>query len=228
MHLPTLILNTLLPLTLACNPSLLPRQSNSSTFPYAVPGNDTPADPATAGYFINHFALNVNNLTRSLDFYTQVFGLRHMFSYYITPHLSVTYLGHAQGGRDGMGYQTSSEMLRHKQNSAGLVELIHFNGGGDPIPGGDVRVSTFGHVGIIVPDPNATAQRLREYGATVYKDIGGEWPSEGPIGSPFALGDASGLSEEGWQDIRREMGKLNQLNVFAADPVSRSACAKWF
>lgn len=112
-------------------------------------------------------------------------------------------------------------MLRNKQNSAGLIELVYFNRtsiGGDPIPGPDQRTSTFNHVGIITPDQEATQARLEEYGVTIYKKLGEPMPNDGPLGSRFALGDATGLSDQAWKDIQNEMTQLNQLNIFAADP----------
>lgn len=33
----------------------------------------------TTGYFTNHAAMNVNNFTCAIEFYTQVFGMPHMF-----------------------------------------------------------------------------------------------------------------------------------------------------
>ncbi|PSN74685.1 hypothetical protein BS50DRAFT_615524 [Corynespora cassiicola Philippines] len=208
--------------TLSCAPPIR-RQDDStqSTYPFAEIGSDDPADPVTTGYFFNHFSLNTNNLTRSVDFYTRVFGMRHMFTYHLTEHLSVTYLGHSQGGRNGSAYQTAEELLRNKQNSAGLLEFVYFNRtsiGGEPIPGSDVRTSTFSHVGIIVPDPKATQARLEEFGVTIYKKIAEPMPKDGPLGTPFALGDASFLSDEAFEEIQEQMTKLNQLNIFAADP----------
>lgn len=99
-----------------------------------------------------------------------------------------------------------------------MIELIHFDAGGEYIPGPDVRASTFGNVGFIVPDPRVAEQRLKEYGATVYKGVGEDMPTSGPLGRPEVLGDARGLSEEAWRDIQREMSTLNRANVFAADP----------
>ena len=206
---------------LSCAPPLRRDSTNNTSFPFVETGSDDPSDPETTGYFINHFALNTNNLTRSVDFYTRIFGLRHIFTYHLTEHLSVTYLGHSQGGRNGTGYQTTAELLRNKQNSAGLIELLYFNTtsiGGEPIPGPDERTSTFSHVGIIVPDPSATQARLERFGATIYKKLGASMPKDGPLGTPFALGDASNLSPEAFDDIQNQMAALNQLNIFAADP----------
>jgi lactoylglutathione lyase len=211
-----------IPTVLSCAPPLRRQDANStSQYPFVESGSDSPADPATTGYFVNHFSLNTNNLTRSMDFYTRIFGMRHMFTYHVTKHLSVTYLGHSQGGRNGSAYQTTEELLRNKQNSAGLIELVYFNTtsiGGEPILGPDKRTSTFSHVGMIVPDMMATQARLEEYDVTIYKKVGAPMPTDGPMASPFYLGDASNLSQEAFKEIQEQMTLLNQLNIFAADP----------
>ena len=213
---------SLIPAALSCAPPPQKEASNTtSTYPFVKLGSDDPSDPATIGYYINHFSLNTNNLTRSMDFYTRIFGLRHMFTYYLTEHLSVTYLGHSQGGRNGSAYQTTEELIRNQQNSGGLIELVYFNMtsiGGKPIPGPDKRTSTFSHVGIVVPDPVATQARLEEFGVTIYKKLGAPMPTDGPIGSPFSLGDATNLSPEAFKAIQEQMGLLNRMAIFAADP----------
>jgi lactoylglutathione lyase len=222
MHFFTTFILFFIPAGLSCSPPVR-RDNDNATFsyPFLEGGSDLPADPSTTGYFINHFSLNTNNLTRSVDFYTGIFGLRHMFTYHLTKHMSVTYLGHSQGGRNGTGYQTVGELIRNKQNSAGLLELVYFNTtsiGGEPIPGPDKRASTFSHIGVIVPDPAATQERLEEYNVTIYKKLAEPMPKDGPLGSPFALGDATYLSPEAFEEIQEQMTLLNQLNIFAADP----------
>ncbi|PVH96530.1 Glyoxalase/Bleomycin resistance protein/Dihydroxybiphenyl dioxygenase, partial [Periconia macrospinosa] len=182
-------------------------------------GTDAPADIRTLGYFINHLSLNVNNLTRSIEFYTSVFGMRHMFTYHLTPRLSFTYLTHSAGGRNGTGYQTTQELIRDKNNAAGAIELVHFSPRDKKdIEGPKTRTGTFSHVGIIVPNPKATQERLKEFGVRIYKEVGAEMPTEGPLSNPFYLGDATNLSEEEFEEIRVGMGKLNMLNIFAEDP----------
>lgn len=65
---------------------------NNTTFkPEFIKGVDNFAiDPATTGYFFNHFAINVRNLTSMMDFYTNVFGMRHLFTLRMTEHYSLT------------------------------------------------------------------------------------------------------------------------------------------
>lgn len=102
-----------------------------------------------------------------------------------------------------------------------MIELVYLNTtsiGGEPIPGPDKRTSTFSHVGIIVPDTSATQTRLQKYGVPIYKKLAAPMPTDGPLGSPFALGDATYLSAEAFLEIQDQMTKLNELYIFAADP----------
>jgi len=110
-----------------CNPANIARQAEGNdTLPLKfTPGGDPPADPATLSYFINHIALQVSNITRSREWYSNVLGMRHIFTVEISPNYTITYMGHSQGGRNGTGFQTGLEMVRDKNNMAGLVELQH-------------------------------------------------------------------------------------------------------
>lgn len=226
MRINTFLIFPLLQTALSCVPPNVRRQDapqEGSTYPFVIPGPEvTSDDPSTVGYFSNHLSLNTNNLTASLDFYTRVFGYRHMFTFHATDVLSVTYLGRSQGGRNGSAFQTTEELLRNKQNSLGLLEIVYFNATKDDvrerIPGSTQRTSTFSHLGIIVPDPEATQKRLEDMNVVVHKKLGAPWPTEGPLGTPNTLGDASGLSDEGWDQIRMVWGQLNLLNIFAEDP----------
>jgi lactoylglutathione lyase len=177
-------------------------------------------DAATAGYFVNHLSLNVNNLTRSLDFYTSVFGMRHMFTMYLTDHLSITYLGHSGGGRNGSAYQTTEELVRFKNNAQGMIGLIYLDvPRGSPIPSPARQIGTLNTIGIIVPDTEAAQRRLEDHGVEIYKRLGEPLPEDGPMSDPAVqLGDVTHLDDDEWQAIRVAMGELNQLNIFAADP----------
>ncbi|KAF4962486.1 hypothetical protein FSARC_9439 [Fusarium sarcochroum] len=192
------------------------QSQNETIAPAFVPGSDRPSDPATTGYFLNKVGISVSNLTRSMDFYTQVFGFRHMFTFQATSHFSITYLGHSSGGRNGTGYQTAEEMIRNKNNMAGQLSLIHLNATEDPQLQG---ASTFRHIiGIIVPDIREAQSRLEKYGAEIFKKIEEPMPTTGPLGNPFGFGDASDLSTKDWEAIQNVMTKINQDGVFAADP----------
>jgi lactoylglutathione lyase len=73
------------PLARACRPT------NSSSSDVFVVGNDLPADPATLGYTMNHFALLVNDLDAMMNFYGEVLGMRHIFTYHATPTFEIAY-----------------------------------------------------------------------------------------------------------------------------------------
>lgn len=49
--------------------------------------------------------------------------MRHIFTVDLSEDFAIMYMGHAQGGRNGTGFQTGAEMARDKNNMAGLVEL---------------------------------------------------------------------------------------------------------
>ncbi|KAM5345269.1 hypothetical protein ACJ41O_011131 [Fusarium nematophilum] len=203
--------------TLACLPPDIKRTSGDEPSPFVM-GSHDPSDPATTSYFMNHVALNVNNLTRSLDFYKKVFGFRHVFTYHITSRFSVSYMAHSAGGKNGTGYQATEELLREKNNGEGRLELVHLNVAGEDIPGSDQRATTLSHLGIIVPNTTETQIRLEKLGVEIYKGVGEKMPSSGPLGNPFSLGDASSLTDEEFEAIQEGMTRLNHLNIFAADP----------
>ncbi|KAF4453153.1 Glyoxalase/bleomycin resistance protein/dioxygenase [Fusarium austroafricanum] len=193
--------------------------STLATTPAIVPGSDVPSDPATAGYFVNHVGITVSNVTRSLDFYTQVFGFRHMFTFQATSEFSITYLGHSSGGKNGTGFQTAEEMTRNKNNMAGQISLFHLNAAEEAQVTRRESTNSFRLViGIVVPDIEKAQERLEKYGAVVYKGIGQPMPEAGPLGSPYAFGDASDLSDEGWKAIKDVLTKTNEHNLFAGDP----------
>ncbi|KAK7408504.1 hypothetical protein QQX98_009319 [Neonectria punicea] len=136
-------------------------------FPYPELGSDAASDPATTGYFINHLCLNVKNLTESVNFYTEIFGLRKILTLHVSEHYSITYLGHSHGGKNGTGYQTSDELNREKNNAEGLLELVHVDIPVNDLPASTKIPNTFGHIGMVVPDIKATQARLEAYGDSV-------------------------------------------------------------
>jgi lactoylglutathione lyase len=213
-------LATVLPLAMALAPPLIPRQDEPPTESPITLGPDTPTDSATIGYNINAITLNTNNLTRSIEWYRDVFGMRHMFTYKATDILSVALLGHSAGGRNHSAYQTTQELIRFKNNEGGKMELIALDagGGGDGVPASDTVTTTFNHLAFSVPDSQAAQDRIERMGLPIYKKIGEPWPSDGPIGSPFALGDGSQVSDEQWDDIRTAMSQVNSALIYLPDP----------
>ncbi|KAJ4247795.1 hypothetical protein NW762_013004 [Fusarium torreyae] len=158
--LPTILLGAQLLSTVVARsiPDVQPRETQK--YPYPELGSDEPADWATLGYNINHFSLNIKNLTASVEFYSNVFGLRKLFTLQVSKTYSITYIGHSHGGKNGTGYQTAAELNREKNNAQGLIELIHVDVPNNHIEGTYKRPSTFGHIGLVVPDAQKVQERL--------------------------------------------------------------------
>lgn len=115
--------------TLACkiDPSLYKRDTSGNlTYPNFIPGNDGPADAATLGYTLNHHALLVKNLTTTRDFYGDVLGMRHIFTFELNPKWSLMFMGHAQGGKNGTGFQDAETLGLERGNREGLLEFLSY------------------------------------------------------------------------------------------------------
>jgi lactoylglutathione lyase len=112
--------------TEGCLHHLKKRQASSGAYPELTTGTDGPADPATIGFTIGHFALLVNDLAATRHFYGDALGLRHIFTYNSSEEYTIMYMGHAQGGKNGTGYQTGEEMFSEVFNMEGLIEFIEF------------------------------------------------------------------------------------------------------
>ncbi|KAL4862322.1 hypothetical protein BDV12DRAFT_178968 [Aspergillus spectabilis] len=136
-------------------------------------GNDGPADLETKGYNIYHTGLNVRNLEASKYFYGEILGMRHVFTIQYTPSFSLTYMGFAQGGRNGTGFQTGAELLREKNNSGGMVKLLYFDKSPqDILTPSTTETNTFSNLGLVVPDIQAAQERLDRYGVKTVKRLG--------------------------------------------------------
>ncbi|KAH8587444.1 Glyoxalase/Bleomycin resistance protein/Dihydroxybiphenyl dioxygenase, partial [Bisporella sp. PMI_857] len=168
-----LLSSQLISIAQSCAPQAPANNTGSNQFPQLIPGSNEPADPATTGFVLNHFALNVNNITRSIDFYTKVFGMRLIFNFRATEKLSIAYLAHSHGGKNGTAYQTVSELNRNKNNMEGLIELLHYDDPAESLDPSTKAPNTFSHIGFVVPDPVKVERRLNDYGAEIIKGIGG-------------------------------------------------------
>ena len=166
--------------TWACTLPVLRRadgsQNGNETFPSVVLGSDEPSDPATAGNFINHLCIISKNLTATMHFYGQAFGLRQIFTVQVSEHFSITYMGHSHGGRNGTGFQTVDEMNRQKNNIEGLLEILAIN---VPENDGPSTNNKFSHIGVVVPDIKETQTRLEKMGANILKNTGDPQTAEG-------------------------------------------------
>lgn len=187
------------------------------SFPRLVLGPEG-SDPATIGYQLNHAILNVRNLTRSLDFYNHIFGMRHMYTVQITEHFYTAYMGHSSGGRNGTGHQTTDELIRNQANSQGLLELLYVDieDNFDISPSTDVS-NTFSHLGFIVPDINEAQLRLELSNVSIYKRVGEPFPADGPVINAGVL-NRSRFSQEEFDSIIVGMTESTKGYILAADP----------
>ncbi|UZP45368.1 hypothetical protein NXS19_013180 [Fusarium pseudograminearum] len=200
---------------------MLPREGQ---YPYPIVGSDDPANSATLGTFLNHMAINTRNLTASIEFYTELLGFRKLFTLQITKAYSITYLAHAQGGKNGTGYQTALEMNREKNNAQGLLEISYADVPVKNIESGRQHPNTFGHIGIVVPDIQAFQERLDTMPhISVLKRSGEPFVELDPS---LVVGPAVGLlpdiveqlDEEERKAIVQNFGQSVESLIFVADP----------
>ena len=145
--------------------------SMSSSVPLELGPEGLP-DPATAGYISNHIALRARNWEAMLEFYTKALGMRHIFSLAVSPKLNIAYVGHDRTNLDGWGPQTVSELLANRSKMQGLIKLI-----GVPVSASGHKLagdspSVFSHIGVTVPNVEATQARLEQLGVTIVKHAG--------------------------------------------------------
>ncbi|KAK7433328.1 hypothetical protein QQZ08_000267 [Neonectria magnoliae] len=174
-------------------------------FPYPELGSDEASDPATTGYFINHLCLNVKNLTESVNFYTEIFGLRKILTLHVSEHYSITYLGHSHGGKND---------LRRAQ--PGEEQCVN------DLPASTKIPNTFGHIGMVVPDIKATQARLEAYGDSVEiiksYDQNLFLPSDIATATSLSPDAVAQLSKEELDFILSVLIPFNKPLIFVNDP----------
>ena len=110
-------------------------------------------------------------------------------------------------------------MNRQKNNMAGLLELVHYdNPNANLVPSTKVT-NTFSHLGLIVPDINATQTRLEHYGADILKNLGEEPKMDGEIAFAYGIGDVAQRDPKGAEEIFNSLLKPGSKDfIFVADP----------
>lgn len=192
MHLlsPLYLLTLAIQATNACNPT---RQEIEGANTFVI-GNDGPAPLPTLGFAMNHIGLLTTNLAAMKSFYGEILGMRLLFDAHITPEYTVTYLGYSQGGRNGTGFQSGTELAAAKNNLYGLLELQQFNVSDDRLIASTERTNTFGHVGLVVPDIVKAEEWFRLKGVRILKSVSEPLKDyTGPVPNAFGLGSFAGL-----------------------------------
>ncbi|KAL4950630.1 hypothetical protein BDW69DRAFT_197100 [Aspergillus filifer] len=85
-------------------------------------------------------------------------------------HVGLTCL--CPGRKKGTGYQTASELLRDKNNSGGLVKLLHFaDSDADPVSP-FVKTTTLVNLGLVVPNLEEAQKWFEKNEVTIVKPRG--------------------------------------------------------
>lgn len=163
---------------------------HGASSPSLALGDDGPADVETLGYTVNHFALLTHNVTATKQFYGKVLGMRTVFSYGAGTPYEVLYMGYSHGGKNGTGFQTGEELFAQKNNIEGMIEFLYVEDCGQTanFTPSTQRINSFSHIGLIVPDINATQARLEQYGARILK------PANEPISVESSAAKAFGFA----------------------------------
>jgi len=201
----------------AASSSLAP---GNTTYPFTTIGNDNASDPATIDYMSNHISLIVRNLTASIDFYERAFGFRHLFTFQVSPSFSFTYMGHAAGGKNGTGYQTTEEIVREKNNRQGHIEFQFYNNP-EAIaklnPASGVVPNTVSHIGIVVPDLAAALKRFQDVGVRIVSKPGDVTTPGGELANAVGVGHMKADDPEA-AGILEAFKALNSGLIFVTDP----------
>jgi lactoylglutathione lyase len=139
--------------------------------------SDPPADPATAGFKLNHFMMRIRDPAISLPFYIDLMGMRTVFTMNTGP-FTIYYLGYPQTSTHANDLPTFGQDTCAKlQHTLGLLELYHIHGS-ESQPEGYYETGNrppalgFGHLGFTVPDVPKALERMRKAGVKVVKEVG--------------------------------------------------------
>lgn len=136
-------------------------------------------DDPTVGYTLNHLMLRIRDPKASLHFYTNLLGMRTIFSFEVGP-ATIYYLGYPktpEHRKDPAKF--ASETAANMMFTPGLLELVHVHGA-ETADNGSYRYTSgcdppnlgFGHVGITVPDVPAALARLEKEGVEIVSRVG--------------------------------------------------------
>ncbi|KAJ5776359.1 uncharacterized protein N7511_001370 [Penicillium nucicola] len=205
--------------TKACNPTRRSTADATASNPFTL-GTDGPAPPETLGYALNHVGLITNNLTAMKGFYGNVLGMRLLFDAALTPEYTVTYMGYVQGGRNGTGFQTGTEMTMGKNNMYGLLEIVEFSVSDDTLLSSTQRTNTFSHVGLVVPDVVKAQTYLEGKGVEVLKGVGVPIEAfEGGVPNALGVGGFAGVHLEAKRRLVEAQGLIGWENfLLVRDP----------
>ena len=176
----------------------------------------------TANYRLNHFMLRISDPKRTLHFYTELMGMRLVFSRDVGP-MTVYYLGYPQSPdhkADPEAYAQHTSQHPILTSTLGLLEFCHYHTaeGKEQIKittGSQGKELGFNHLGFTVPDVSAAVDRLRKEGVEVVKDVG-EGPNEVvPITRWEREEEIASTTE-----LSVGFGKLFKQLGFVRDPVS--------
>ena len=117
---------------------------------------------------LNHSMLRIASPTRSLAFYTQLFGMSQTFSFNTGP-FTIYYLAYPSVGDAVPADIHATSGLR-----SGLLELIHVHGPENEhiASGNEPSAFGFGHLGFTVPDVGTLLEKAKEMGFEVLKEPG--------------------------------------------------------
>lgn len=220
MHCTSLIPGCLALLLASCAQACSPRSNSGDPKTPFVVGNDGPAPGATLGYAINHIGLLTTNLEAMKHFHGNILGMRLLFDAHVTPEYTVTYMGYAQGGRNGTGFQSGAELSRDKNNLYGILELVQFKVSDDHLVASTKRTNTFSHVGLIVADIAKAQTYLQKNGVKILKEFGKPVTEmTGPLQNAFGIGEYAGAHITAKQALIKAQGLIGlEYLVMVEDP----------
>ena len=76
------------------------------------------------GYILNHFAVPVNNLRLTMHFYSDLLGMRHVFTFAASEEYSIPYMGDSHGSKTSTVFQSGAALYAENDNIEGLPHRV--------------------------------------------------------------------------------------------------------